>query len=132
MRRRRPTRRSARRASTRSSATGERAGVKFADSAELIGFPVQVVVGARGAAGGTVELKTRASRERIEVPVDGVVAVGRLSRSLRWELSCTAGWVRLAVRAGARGGSHGQARWSGGRSRGRCGVLRTTRRSTGL
>ena len=48
------------------------AGVKFAD-AELIGVPTIVVVG-RGLATGVVELKDRATGERTEVPVDGVVA----------------------------------------------------------
>ncbi|MBE0476839.1 MAG: proline--tRNA ligase [Coriobacteriia bacterium] len=41
----------------------ERAGVKFAD-ADLIGFPYQVVVGARGLAEGAVELKERAGGAR--------------------------------------------------------------------
>ncbi|HET7659281.1 MAG TPA: proline--tRNA ligase [Oryzihumus sp.] len=46
-------------------------GVKFKDS-ELIGVPTIVVIG-RGLADGTVELKDRASGERREVPVDGIV-----------------------------------------------------------
>jgi prolyl-tRNA synthetase len=50
----------------------ERAGVKFAD-ADLIGFPVQVVVGARGLAEGTVEVKTRATGDRVAVAVTDVV-----------------------------------------------------------
>jgi prolyl-tRNA synthetase len=41
----------------------ETAGVKFAD-ADLIGYPVQVVVGKRGLAAGTVDLKVRATGER--------------------------------------------------------------------
>jgi len=41
----------------------ETAGVKFAD-ADLIGYPVQVVVGKRGVAAGTVDLKLRATGER--------------------------------------------------------------------
>ena len=41
----------------------ERAGVKFAD-ADLVGYPVQVVVGTRGLEAGTVDLKLRASGER--------------------------------------------------------------------
>jgi prolyl-tRNA synthetase len=41
----------------------ERAGVKFAD-ADLIGHPVQVVVGKRGIDAGTVDLKLRATGER--------------------------------------------------------------------
>ncbi len=47
-------------------------GVKFAD-AELIGVPTILVVG-RGLASGVVEVKDRATGERTEVPVDGVVA----------------------------------------------------------
>ncbi len=43
-----------------------RAGVKFAD-ADLIGIPAQVLVGARGLAGGVVEVKIRATGERSEV-----------------------------------------------------------------
>jgi prolyl-tRNA synthetase len=46
-------------------------GVKFKDS-ELIGVPTIVVVG-RGLADGVVELKDRASGERREVPVAGLV-----------------------------------------------------------
>jgi prolyl-tRNA synthetase len=46
-------------------------GVKFKDS-ELIGVPTIVVVG-RGLAEGKVEVKDRASGERTEVPVAGVV-----------------------------------------------------------
>ncbi|MFY9808861.1 MAG: His/Gly/Thr/Pro-type tRNA ligase C-terminal domain-containing protein, partial [Pseudonocardiaceae bacterium] len=47
-------------------------GVKFTD-AELIGVPTILVVG-RGLASGVVEVKDRATGERTEVPVDGVVA----------------------------------------------------------
>ncbi|HYY07466.1 MAG TPA: His/Gly/Thr/Pro-type tRNA ligase C-terminal domain-containing protein, partial [Actinomycetota bacterium] len=46
----------------------ERAGVKFAD-ADLIGYPVQVVVGSRGLEAGTVDLKVRATGERTRAPV---------------------------------------------------------------
>lgn len=44
----------------------ERAGVKFAD-ADLIGWPLQVVVGKRGLAEGTVELKRRQTGEKKSV-----------------------------------------------------------------
>jgi prolyl-tRNA synthetase len=47
-------------------------GVKFAD-AELLGVPTILVVG-RGLMSGVVEVKDRATGERTEVPVDGVVA----------------------------------------------------------
>lgn len=46
----------------------ETAGVKFAD-ADLIGYPVQVIVGRRGIEGGTVDLKLRGSGERSKAPL---------------------------------------------------------------
>jgi prolyl-tRNA synthetase len=56
--------------------TDQRAGAKFA-SADLIGIPWQILVGPKGLADGTVELKCRAdgSRENI-TPAD---ALARLS-----------------------------------------------------
>ncbi|HEY5301478.1 MAG TPA: proline--tRNA ligase [Acetobacteraceae bacterium] len=51
----------------------DRAGVKFAD-ADLMGHPWQIVVGPRGAAAGTVELKRRAGGERAEVSVESALA----------------------------------------------------------
>lgn len=60
----------------------ERAGVKFAD-ADLIGYPVQLTVGKRGLADGSVDLKLRASRERSSATVEGAVqaAVELLARA---------------------------------------------------
>ena len=49
----------------------ERAGVKFAD-ADLIGWPLQVVVGKRGLANGTVEIKLRRTGEKKEVALDAL------------------------------------------------------------
>jgi prolyl-tRNA synthetase len=51
----------------------DRAGVKFND-ADLMGHPWQVVVGPRGAANGTVELKRRATGERTEVSVESALS----------------------------------------------------------
>ncbi|MDP2400789.1 MAG: His/Gly/Thr/Pro-type tRNA ligase C-terminal domain-containing protein, partial [Actinomycetota bacterium] len=51
----------------------ERAGVKFADN-DLIGYPIQVVVGKKGVANGVVEVKDRATGERVEVPIDEAAA----------------------------------------------------------
>jgi prolyl-tRNA synthetase len=51
----------------------ERAGVKFND-ADLIGWPIQVVVGKKGLAEGAVELKIRATGERSTLPLDSAVA----------------------------------------------------------
>ena len=46
-------------------------GVKFAD-ADLVGMPVQLVVGAKGVGRGVVERKVRATGERDELPLDGL------------------------------------------------------------
>jgi prolyl-tRNA synthetase len=55
----------------------DRAGAKFAD-ADLMGHPWQIVVGPRGAASGLVELKRRATGERVEVsPAEALVRVRR-------------------------------------------------------
>jgi prolyl-tRNA synthetase len=51
----------------------ERAGAKFAD-ADLIGHPWQIIVGPRGAKAGVVELKRRATGERLELPVEAALA----------------------------------------------------------
>jgi prolyl-tRNA synthetase len=51
----------------------ERAGAKFAD-ADLMGLPWQIIVGPKGAARGVVELKRRATGERVEVSVADAVA----------------------------------------------------------
>ncbi len=51
----------------------ERAGVKFAD-ADLMGHPWQLIVGPRGAAAGTVELKRRATGERQELTLEAALA----------------------------------------------------------
>jgi prolyl-tRNA synthetase len=53
--------------------TDARAGSKFA-TMDLVGIPWQVVVGPRGISGGVVELKRRASGERIELTLDAAVA----------------------------------------------------------
>jgi prolyl-tRNA synthetase len=45
------------------------AGVKFAD-ADLIGYPVQVIVGKRGLGQGVVDMKVRATGERSQAPLD--------------------------------------------------------------
>jgi len=51
----------------------DRAGAKFAD-ADLMGHPWQIIVGPRGAATGMVELKRRATGERLELSVDDALA----------------------------------------------------------
>lgn len=54
----------------------ERAGVKFADN-DLIGWPVQVVVGKRGLKDGTVEVKCRATGEKNSIALENVQAAVR-------------------------------------------------------
>lgn len=51
----------------------ERAGVKFND-ADLIGWPLHLIIGKRGLAQGTVELKMRATGERLDVPLEGAAS----------------------------------------------------------
>src|SRR3954454_6261675 len=50
----------------------ERAGPKFAD-ADLMGHPWQIIVGPRGAAAGTVELKRRSTGERQELSLESAL-----------------------------------------------------------
>ena len=54
----------------------ERGGVKLG-SMDLIGLPWQVIIGPRGIANGTVELKERRTGERLELAIDSVI--GRLT-----------------------------------------------------
>lgn len=49
------------------------AGVKFND-ADLIGIPWRIAVGGRGLAEGNVEVKRRSESERLNVPLDGLIA----------------------------------------------------------
>ena len=50
----------------------ERAGVKFKD-ADLIGIPVQIVIGERNLKEGLIEIKDRKSKEAVKVKVEEVV-----------------------------------------------------------
>jgi prolyl-tRNA synthetase len=52
----------------------ERPGVKFKD-ADLIGFPVRVVVGGKGLARGVVEVSTRREKAKHEIAPEAVVDV---------------------------------------------------------
>jgi len=54
----------------------ERAGFKFKD-ADLIGYPVQVILGGRSVAAGNAEVKFRESGEKSEMPLDDVVVAIR-------------------------------------------------------
>jgi prolyl-tRNA synthetase len=52
--------------------TGESAGAKF-KTMDLIGLPWQVIVGPKGLASGTVELKRRATGERMTLALDAAI-----------------------------------------------------------
>ena len=49
----------------------ERAGVKFAE-ADLMGWPLQVIMGKRGLAEGKVEIKRRSTGERRDISLDAL------------------------------------------------------------
>ena len=51
----------------------ERPGVKFADN-DLMGFPYQVIVGKRGLANGTVEVKDRATGDREDIARESLMS----------------------------------------------------------
>ena len=53
--------------------TDKRGGEKFA-SMDLIGLPWQLTVGPKGAAAGTIEMKYRATGEKLELPLEAAVA----------------------------------------------------------
>ncbi len=50
----------------------ERAGFKFKD-ADLMGFPIQIVFGAKSVERGFAEIKIRATKEKMEIPLNEVV-----------------------------------------------------------
>ena len=58
--------------------TDERPGAKFA-KLDLIGLPYQIIVGPKGLASGTVELKTRATGARENLAA--AAAIARLAGS---------------------------------------------------
>lgn len=50
----------------------ERPGVKFKD-ADLIGIPLQIIIGERGLKENTIELKTRRTKQSIRIPLENAV-----------------------------------------------------------
>jgi len=62
----------------------ERPGVKFAD-ADLIGYPMQLVLGGKGLKNGIVEAKDRKSGQKIELPLEGFSEAFSAWRKEIWE-----------------------------------------------
>ncbi len=61
----------------------ERPGVKFAD-ADLIGYPMQLVIGGKGLKNGIAEAKNRKTGEKIELPLDNFIEAFKAWRSDIW------------------------------------------------
>ncbi len=68
----------------------ERPGVKFND-ADLLGFPMQLVLGGKGLAKGVCEAKDRRSGEKCELPLGS----GFMEAFARWKRNVLAGWQNL-------------------------------------
>ena len=64
----------------------ERPGFKFKD-ADLIGSPIQLMVGGKGLARGIIEAKDRRSNERVELPVENFEQAFK-----EWKDKVYAGW----------------------------------------
>jgi len=64
----------------------ERPGVKFKD-VDLMGMPMQVVIGGKGLARGVVEVKDRRTGEKSELPVEGFQEA-----FTKWREAVQAGW----------------------------------------
>lgn len=62
----------------------ERPGFKFKD-ADLLGLPIQVVVGAKGVKSGVIEVKNRRTGERGEIPLAGFAAGFAAYRKQVWQ-----------------------------------------------
>jgi prolyl-tRNA synthetase len=72
----------------------ERPGVKFKD-ADLLGAPMQLVVGAKGVARGVIEVKDRRSGEKSELPVTDFDAAFD-----QWRATVYSGWNTEFPRTG--------------------------------
>lgn len=64
----------------------ERPGVKFKD-ADLIGSPMQLIVGGKGLARGIIEAKNRRTGEKLELPVEGF-----MDAFYAWQQGVLADW----------------------------------------
>ncbi|SOB59710.1 prolyl-tRNA synthetase [Pseudodesulfovibrio profundus] len=61
----------------------ERPGVKFAE-ADLIGYPMQLVLGGKGLKNGIIEAKNRKTGEKIELPLEGFKEAFQEWRTAVW------------------------------------------------
>lgn len=64
----------------------ERPGVKFKDM-DLMGFPIQIVIGGKGLGRGVIEVKDRRTGEKSELPAEGFAEA-----FTAWRASVLAGW----------------------------------------
>lgn len=64
----------------------ERPGVKFND-ADLLGFPAQIILGAKGLKRGTIECKDRRTNEKAELPLNDFK-----EKFVKWYQTMLAGW----------------------------------------
>ncbi|XPV75850.1 MAG: proline--tRNA ligase [Desulfovibrio sp.] len=64
--------------------TKERPGVKF-KNADLMGLPMQLVLGGKGLKNGIIEAKNRRTGEKIELPLDGFEAAFKEWRESIWK-----------------------------------------------
>ncbi|CCO22456.1 proline--tRNA ligase [Maridesulfovibrio hydrothermalis] len=62
----------------------ERPGVKFAD-ADLIGYPMQLVLGGKGLKNGIIEAKNRKTGEKVELPLEGFTEAFSAWRREIWQ-----------------------------------------------
>jgi prolyl-tRNA synthetase len=69
----------------------ERAGVKFKD-ADLIGAPIQIIIGAKGFARGVAEAKDRRSGDKVELPLQGFLEAFRT-----WREGVRDGWRQFLL-----------------------------------
>lgn len=69
----------------------ERPGVKFND-ADLLGFPMRIVIGGKGVAKGIAECRDRRTGETIELPLQDFMA-----HFEKWRQKVLAGWQKVAA-----------------------------------
>lgn len=62
----------------------ERPGFKFKD-ADLVGYPIQLIVGGKGLGRGVIEVKDRRSGHRAELPLDEFLAAFQTWRQQVWQ-----------------------------------------------